>query len=243
MKNQCKGVIAAGDPMTCEAGAEILKAGGNAFDACIAATFMSFAASSSITSAGGGGFFLTHPVVGRAQLYDFFVQTPFYKRQESEIDFNSVEVNFGDKTQEFYMGMGSVATPGNIAGLFEAHNNLGKIPMTEIMASVLDCMKKGIRIHQQTKYQIDILTPILTHTENGRQIYLNKNQPLQIGDTCFLPQMADTFEYLARNGPGEFYEGEIAQTIAELSASQGGHLSREDFKRYRVIRRNPLEFK
>jgi gamma-glutamyltranspeptidase / glutathione hydrolase len=54
--SNCKGVIAAGDVLTADAGAEILKAGGNAIDACIAATFMSFAASSSITSAGGGGF-------------------------------------------------------------------------------------------------------------------------------------------------------------------------------------------
>ncbi len=240
--SNCKGAIAAGDQHTTEAGAEILKAGGNAFDACIAATFMSFAASSSITSAGGGGFYLAYPAKGQPQLYDFFVQTPVRKRRENEIDFKSVEVNFGDKTQEFHMGMGSVATPGNIAGLFETHKNLGKLPMTEIMAPVLDRMKKGIKIHQQTKYQIDILTPILTHTENGRRIYLNENQPLQIGNSYLLPGMADTFEYLARYGPGEFYEGEIANKVEELSASKGGHITREDFREYKVIRREPIGF-
>lgn len=242
MNNTCKGAIAAGDQLTALAGAEILKAGGNAFDACIAATFMSFAASSSITSAGGGGFFLAYPAVGQPQLYDFFVQTPVHKRQENEIDFKSVEVNFGDKTQEFHMGMGSVATPGNIAGLFETHKNLGKLPMTEIMAPVLDFMKKGIKIHRQTKYQIDILTPILTLTENGRRIYLNENQPLQIGDSYYLSAMADTFEYLARYGPGEFYEGEIAKKVEELSLSGGGHLTRQDFRQYKVIRREPIGF-
>jgi gamma-glutamyltranspeptidase/glutathione hydrolase len=114
-----KGVISGGDLLTVEAGAEILKAGGNAFDACIAATFMSFAASSSITSAGGGGFLLAYPEAGRPLMYDFFVQTPRTKRRESEIDFRSVLVDFGDKTQEFHVGLGSVAVPGNIAGLLE----------------------------------------------------------------------------------------------------------------------------
>jgi gamma-glutamyltranspeptidase/glutathione hydrolase len=239
---KAKGVISAGDSLTVEAGAEVLKAGGNAFDACIAATFMSFAASSSITSAGGGGFLLAYPQVGQPMLYDFFVQTPRFKRKESEIDFRSVLVDFGDKTQEFHVGLGSVATPGNIAGLFQIHKNMGTLPMTEIMAPVLERINNGIRIHQQTKYQIDILTPILTNAEAGRKIYLKENQPLLIGDTYHLPQLADTFDYLSRYGPREFYEGEIAHKIVEMSTN-GGHLVYDDLKNYQVHIRKPLLFK
>lgn len=237
--NKAKGVIAAGDRLTAEAGAEILKAGGNAFDACIAATFMSFAASSSITSAGGGGFMLAYPKKGQPIVYDFFVQTPLRKHKESDIDFHSVLVDFGDKTQEFHIGLGSIATPGNIAGLFEVHRNLGSIPMPEIMAPVLERIKKGIKLHKQTKYQVDILKPILTHTDNGKGIYQKDRRPLEIDDTYYLPKMADTFEYLAKHGPREFYEGEIAHKVAELSAN-GGYLSHDDFKKYQVIKRKPL---
>jgi gamma-glutamyltranspeptidase/glutathione hydrolase len=240
--NKAKGVIAAGDQITAEAGAEILKAGGNAFDACIAATFMSFAASSSITSAGGGGFMLTYPPVGQPLLYDFFVQTPICKKEEAETDFRSVLVDFGDKKQEFHMGRGSVATPGNVAGLFKVHRDLGTMPMSEIMSPVLERIKNGIKIHEQTRYQIDILTPILTHSGQGKKIYLKDHHPLQIGDTYFLPQMADTFEYLARSGPREFYEGEIAHKVAGLLAD-GGHLTYEDFRQYQVIKRKPLAIK
>jgi len=238
MKN-AKGVIAAGDQLTAEAGAEILKAGGNAFDACIAATFMSFAASSSITSAGGGGFMLAHQQAGQPLLYDFFVQTPFTKKEKSEIDFRSVMVDFGDKTQEFHVGMGSVATPGNIAGLFEVHKNLGSMPMSEIMSPVLDRIKKGITLHNQTKYQIDILKPILTYTSDGKQIYLKGEAPLEIGDTYHLPRMLDTFDYLSRSGPREFYEGEIAHKVVEMCAD-GGYMTQEDFINYKVIKRKPL---
>lgn len=239
--SKAKGVIAAGDRLTAEAGAEILKAGGNAFDACIAATFMSFAASSSITSAGGGGFLLACPGSVSPLMYDFFVQTPINKKAESEIDFRSVLVDFGDKTQEFHVGMGSVATPGNIAGLFAVHRDLGSLPMREIMAPVLDRMKRGIKIHKQTKYQIDILTPILTSSENGRSIYLKGKEPLTIDDVYRLSQMEDTFDYLSKHGPREFYEGEIAQKASELAIG-GGHLKFEDFVSYRVVKRKPLPF-
>lgn len=236
----CKGVITSGDKLTSEAGAEILKAGGNAFDAAISATFMSFAASSSITSAGGGGFLLAHQANSTNTMYDFFVQTPKTKRKRDELDFHSVVVDFGNKTQEFHVGMGSVATPGNIAGLFAVHQDLGSMPMSEIMAPVLDQMRKGIELHKQTKYQIDILKPILTITENGKNIYLNDQKPLAIGDTYFLSQMIETFDYLARSGSREFYEGEIARSISKLCMDHGGGLAYDDFRGYQVIKRKPL---
>lgn len=238
---KAKGVISAGDQLTAEAGAEILMAGGNAFDACIAATFMSFAASSSITSAGGGGFLLSYPAAGKPFVYDFFVQTPLTKRPEREIDFRSVYVDFGDKKQEFHVGIGSVATPGNIAGLFAVHRELGSMPMTEIMAPILDRMKKGIKLHAQTKYQIDILQPILWATTEGRKIYQKEGKPLSVGETYYLNGMADFFDYLARTGHREFYEGEIASKIANLSQN-GGHLILEDLKNYKVFKREPLHF-
>jgi len=239
---KAKGAIAAGDQLTAEAGAEILKAGGNAFDACIAATFMSFAASSTITSAGGGGFMMVNPEIGKPWVYDFFVQTPLQKQKLAELDFKAVQVDFGDKTQEFHIGMGSIATPGNIAGLFEVHKMHGSMPMSEIIKPVLDRVKRGITLHKQTKYQVDILKPILVNSKEGRDIYLRDEKIPELEDTYYLPRMADTFEYLAQHGPREFYEGEIAQKVAEIS-SQGGHLTYDDFRNYRVIKRAPLQSK
>lgn len=237
---KCKGVISAGDKLTAEVGAEVLKAGGNAFDAAIAATFMSFGASSSITSAGGGGFFLAHQSEKSNLLYDFFVQTPKAKRKINEMDFYPAMVDFGDKTQEFHIGLGSVATPGNVAGLFKIHEELGSMPMIEIMTPALDCLKKGIQLHKQTKYQVDILTPILTSTVDGHNIYQKDDRILDVGDSYFLPQMVDTFDYLSRTGPREFYEGEIAHNISKMCVENGGNLTYEDFSNYSVVKRKPL---
>jgi gamma-glutamyltranspeptidase/glutathione hydrolase len=106
---------------------------------------------------------------------------------------------------------------------------------------VLDRIKAGIELHEQTLYQVNILKPILTSSENGKSIYQKDQQILTIRDRYFLPQMADTFEHLARSGPREFYEGEIAHSISNLCNDQGGNLSYEDFKTYQVIKRNPFE--
>ncbi len=235
-----KGVIAAGDPLTAQTGAEILKAGGNAFDAAIAATFMSFAASSSITSAGGGGYMLAHTSANRTFVFDFFVQTPIRKKPIDNIEFFPVTVDFGEKTQEFHIGLGSAATPGNIAGLFEIHQKLGSMPMKTIMEPVIENINKGITLHEQTKYQIDILRPIHRHSADGRKIYYPDNKDLGLGDTCFMPDMADFFGFISLNGPDEFYKGEIARKIAWACQTSGGHLTKDDFLNYRVEIRSPL---
>jgi gamma-glutamyltranspeptidase/glutathione hydrolase len=120
------------------------------------------------------------------------------------------------------------------------HKDLGSMPMTEIITPVLERIKKGIKLHKQTKYQVDILTPILTCTDEGRNIYQKNHAPLEIDDKYFLPQMADIFEYLAKYGPREFYEGEIAHSISEMSLTTGGCLSYDDLSNYQVIKRKPL---
>jgi gamma-glutamyltranspeptidase/glutathione hydrolase len=93
MNQKTRGVIAAGHPKTAEAGIEILRNGGNAFDAAVAAVLASFVAESALTSAAGGGFLLAHTQAGENILFDFFTQTPRQKRNSSEINFYPVQVD------------------------------------------------------------------------------------------------------------------------------------------------------
>ncbi len=241
MRKKVKGVVAAGDPLTAEAGAEILRAGGNAYDAAIAATWMSFVASSTITSAGGGGFLLAAPQKGKNILFDFFVQTPKIKKQDGKTDFYPVVVDFGDKTQEFHVGLASAATPGNVAGLFEIHRLLGSVPMKEIVQPAVEAARKGVKLHKQTKYQVDILEPILTASEEGRTMYTKGGKLAGLNDTVKMPHYADLLEYLAVDGPGEFYKGEVARHVVNACEMSGGHLTMDDFLGYEVILRDPLK--
>ena len=113
MSQQTRGAIAAGHPKTVEAGLEIFRMGGNVFDAVIAAMVASCVAEPALTSLAGGGFLLAHTADNRNTLFDFFSQTPRQKRDGSIIDFHAIDVDFGTTTQQFHVGMGAIATPGN----------------------------------------------------------------------------------------------------------------------------------
>jgi len=242
MFQKTKGAIAGGDELTVEAGYEILRSGGNAFDAALGATLMTFVASSTITSMAGGGFMMASSRGSKPVLLDFFTHTPLHKKPENSLEFFPITVDFGDKTQEFHVGMGTAATPGNLAGLFEIHKRYGSLPFSVLTEPACEAARKGVPLHKQTKYQADILAPILTLSETGKQIYTSEGKIKDIDESYFLPNFADFLEFVAKEGPREFYEGEIAKKIASDSNERGGNLTLDDFSNYQVLKREPLIF-
>ena len=133
--------LSAGHEKTAAAAAEVLKIGGNAVDAAIAAFFTSFIAEPCMSSAGGGAFANVF-FEGKPRLYDFFCQTPRNKRPVSAVNFFPITVDFGDTTEEFHVGHGSVAVPGSIAGAFRLHRDFGSIPMRELVQPAMAFAKK-----------------------------------------------------------------------------------------------------
>lgn len=236
-----RGAIAAGHPLTAEAGIEMLQQGGNAFDAAIAASLAACVTESNLTSVAGGGFLLAHTANGNSKLFDFFSQTPCGKRPIAEIDFYPIEADFGDTTQEFHIGLGSMAVPGVLAGLGEVHRQLGKLPLAVIAEPAIRYARNGIEVDEFCAFCIQILHPILQATASARAIYAPDGKLLQIGDTLRLPDFANTLEYLVQEGFEAFYHGDIAQQIAQDCQKQGGYLTRDDLSQYRVIERPVLQ--
>ena len=126
------GAIAAGHPLTAEAGARVLAEGGNAVDACVAAAFASWVAESPLTGPGAGGFMLVHRARDHSdRLLDFFVATPGLGARvpRSRAEMTAIDIDFdGDTTQVFRIGAGSCAVPGAAAGLEAAHRAFGTLP-------------------------------------------------------------------------------------------------------------------
>ena len=118
------GAVAAGNRLTAEAGARVLAAGGNAVDACIGAAFTAAVTEGPLTGPTGGGFLLAW-VDGEATLLDCFFAAP--SRPLGEIE--DLTIDFGDSTQSYHIGEGSVAVPGLVAGLEEAHRRFGERPL------------------------------------------------------------------------------------------------------------------
>ncbi len=234
------GVVAAGHPLTAAAGAEILAQGGNAFDGAISATLAAWFTEPVLTSPGGGGFLLARSAQGTACLFDFFAHTPRQRRSEPELDFYPIHANFGDAVQEFHVGLGSVAVPGAIAGLFHVHQRLGRLPMAAIAAPALRYGREGVVVNDFMAYCFELLRPILTATPTAQAIYAPQGHLLKAGETLHLPELADTLATLVERGPGWFYEGELGARLVADCQGQGGQITPVDLAGYRVIERSPL---
>jgi gamma-glutamyltranspeptidase/glutathione hydrolase len=235
-----RGVVAAGHPLTAAAGAEILRQGGNAFDAAIAAVLTAWVTESVLTSAGGGGFLLAHTHDGTHCLFDFFSQTPQSNRLSQPPDFYPIHANFGDTVQEFHIGLGSIAVPGAVAGLLHVHERLGQLPLAAIAEPAIHHAQQGVTVNPFLAYVYEVLEPILQATEATRAMYTQQGFLLKAGDTLSMPDFANTLKLIVEKGAAVFYEGAIAQQIDRDCRVAGGYLTLADMQDYRVIERQPL---
>jgi len=238
------GIVAAGHEKTAEAATAMLAAGGNAFDAACAALGAACVAEPVLASLGGGGFLLAHPAAGAPRLYDFFVHTPRRKIPEREVDFHPILADFGEATQEFHIGRGSIATPGAIKGLFRIHGDLGRLPLGEILAPARSYAARGVRVNGFQHYISTIIEPIL---RASAEAFAPHESPALVGALAAVgeitrnPEFADLLQALVDEGEDLFYRGELAQRLARDCAEGGGHLSLEDLEGYEVRVRRPLE--
>jgi gamma-glutamyltranspeptidase / glutathione hydrolase len=238
-----RGAVAAGHPLTAEAGASVLREGGNAVDACVAASFASWVAESPLTGPGGGGFMLVHRARDRStRVYDFFVAVPGLGSERPPAAMDVADVRFSTtSTQTFRIGGASCAVPGTVAGLEEAHRSLGSLPWPELFGPALELARGGVVLTPEQEYLHRILDPILRHTPEGREIYGPLGAPLIEGDRLVMTDLATTMELLAAEGGTPLYRGELARELAAHVGREGGAVTERDLREYRVVRRRPVE--
>jgi len=238
-------MVVAGHKKTAQAAQRILREGGNAFDAIVAAGFAACVAEPVLTSLGGGGFLLAHNAEGLECLYDFFVQTPKNRPDPKSLDFYPIDADFGSTTQEFHIGLGSVATPGTVAGFFKVHQDLGSLPIQEVMAPAIDLCREGLKISRFQEYLFSVVQPIYSATPESRKIFSNGSggdKLVQEGDTLKFLDLANTLEALMKEGKDLFYQGELARQMVE-QCKKGGVLHLKDLRSYQVYQRKPFDFK
>lgn len=237
-----KGAIAAGHIETAKAAEEILRVGGNAFDAAVAAQFAACVAEPVLSSLGGGGFLFADPVDGSKIVYDYFVQTPL-NPQKKNVEFNSIIADFGFAQQEFHIGTGSMATPGLVKGLYAVHNDLCTLPMKQLVEPAVKLAREGVIINEFQAEVFEIIKPIYLSTKESRSVFgglKSTEELLGKGDVLKLPDWADFLEALSKEGEDLFYRGEVSAAVDKLSRERSGFLERKDFEAYQVKKRKPL---
>ncbi|MGZ8676304.1 MAG: gamma-glutamyltransferase family protein [Solirubrobacterales bacterium] len=241
-----KGVIAAGHPVTAEAGAEVLREGGNAVDAAVCAVLTSFITESPLTGFGAGGFMHVHlPRGGPGReaedvLVDFFVAAGGGDGAERGSELVPIPVDFGDQVQIFHVGAASCGVPGNPAGLEWVVERYGSMPLSRLIHPGAELARGGVRITREQAYFHQILGPILTSTPEGAALYAPEGRQLGEGDLFRFPDAADAMELLAAEGAAPFYAGEVGRAVAEWVRERGGTLGADDMAAYEPIEREPV---
>ena len=238
-----RGLVAAGHPVTAEAGAAVLRQGGNAVDAAIAAVVTSFTAEPVLTAAGGGGFMLVSTEKSEPILYDGFARMPSGQTPAPEL--KAMPVDFGDSVQIFHIGQASVGTPSLLAMLFAAHKEYGLLPLAEAMAPGIDAARSGVTLNQLQASFLSLLHKILTDSDGAIRLHaparggLRAGRLLQEGEAFKNPELANTLEMLTIEGIEEMYQGDLARAIV-AACQPHGLLTLEDMRAEQVARRAPL---
>ena len=212
-----RGAIAAGHPLTAEVGARVLREGGNAVDALLAAAFTAFVTEGPLTGPAGGGFALVHEPSGETTVLDCFFGVPAVGLGEME----ELVIDFGDSgTQVFHVGDGSVAVPGLLAGLEEIHRRFATWEWAELVEPAVALAREGFERDDPRAFLHLILEGILLRDEGGRGIY---GDPVRVHTAG----AAATMERVRDAG---------AEMVAELIPEY-----EDDLRAYRVLEVSPLD--
>ncbi|WP_354698326.1 Glutathione hydrolase proenzyme [Paraconexibacter sp. AEG42_29] len=246
------GVVAAGHPLSARAGADVLRDGGNAVDAAIAAMLTSFAAEPLLTGMGAGGYMLTVGFDADPVLLDFFVAAPGAVDARASAfpaasppvppaapELTPVVVDFGDATQVFHVGAGSVGVWGMPAGIAEAAYRWGSVPLAGLVGPAAAHARAGVPVNASQGYVSEILEGILVATPECAAVFAPGGRSLRAGDDFRWPDLADAMELLAAEGAAPFYRGAVAAAVVDWLTPRGGALSAVDLGVYLAVDRPP----
>jgi gamma-glutamyltranspeptidase / glutathione hydrolase len=236
-----RGIVAAGHPLSAEAGARALREGGNAVDAAVAAMLTSWVAEPLLSGPGAGGYLMVAGAGEEPTLLDFFVAAPGHGADASRrADLVPVDVDFGDAIQVFNVGASSCGVPGNPAGVAEAARRWGTMPLGELAAPAADLARRGVVVNEAQAFIVDLLSPILVTTHEARELFAPDGRLLRGGDRFRSLELGDTIERLGAEGAEPFYRGSVAAAIVEWVGERGGVLTAEDLRSYEPVAREPL---
>lgn len=233
VKVKDKGVVASAFPLASEAGAEMLREGGNAFDAMIATQFALAVTHPQAGNIGGGGFTIATIADNKKIALDYREKAPekadrdMYLDKEGEAD--------TDLSQNGGLASG---VPGAVAGLFKMHEH-AELPMEKLIQPAIDLAEQGFALSAAD-------ANALNHNKkkflkyNDEDIAFVKNEPWEEGDILTQKDLAETLKRIQKDGEKGFYEGKTADLIVKEMERSNGIITKNDLKKYKVRERKPL---
>jgi len=218
-----------------EVGIEILKRGGNAVDAAVAVAFALAVVEPEAGNIGGGGFMLVRLANGQAKFVDYREVAPaaasrdMYLTPDGELE-----------PEASVVGYRSAAVPGTVAGLALALKLYGTMKLADVMDPAIELADKGFPVSERLSELLSESGSVLGRFANSRRIFLKQGSYYEPGEIFKQPELAATLRRIARNGPAEFYRGQIARDLAKEVLREGGLISLDDLAHYQAKIREPL---
>ncbi len=215
-------------------GIQIMKKGGNAFDAMIATDLALTVSYPFAGNIGGGGFMVYRTHDGKVGALDYREKAPMAASRNMYLD-ASGNIIPGKST----LGAMAVGVPGTVAGLFKVYKKFGSLPFKELIQPAIDLAKRGVVLTKKQARRFNYYRKYFDQVNDHKIIF---DKEWHAGDTIKFPALAKTFERIRDNGRDEFYRGKTADMIAAFVQKHHGIITREDLARYEAKWRKPIVF-
>ncbi|CAN4097256.1 unnamed protein product [Withania somnifera] len=224
------GVVAADDGRCSRIGRDVLREGGHAVDAAVATALCLGVVSPGSSGIGGGAFMVVRSADGKAQVFDMRETAP---KKASE---NMYAGNAAQKAS----GALSIAVPGEIAGLYKAWKQYGKLPWRRLVKPAAHLAHSGFKVSPFLHMQMLSSESDIMADKGLRDLFTSNGSLLRIGDICYNKQLGKTLRALSAYGIRPFYNGSIGIKLIKDIRKSGGILTMEDLQQYQVQIREPI---
>ncbi|SHM91562.1 gamma-glutamyltransferase [Flavobacterium saccharophilum] len=215
-------------------GADIMKKGGNAFDAMVGTELALAVAFPFAGNIGGGGFMVYRKANGEVGSLDYREKAPLAASKDMFLDKDGNVIK--GKSTETALAIG---VPGTVAGVFAVHRKFGSMPMSEILKPVIALAERGVVVTKKQEKSLNDYRDAIVKV-NGAATLLASN--FKEKDTIKYPALAKTLKRISKNGRNEFYKGETAKILVDYLQKNGGIITLEDLAKYEAKWRKPLQF-
>lgn len=235
VKVKNKGVVVSAHPLASEAGAQVLKMGGNAYDAIVATQYALAVVYPQAGNIGGGGFLVGVKNNGEKFTIDYRETAPKKASRDMYLDKKG-----NANTDLSQNGRLAVGIPGSVAGFF-ATLPYCKLSMEKIIQPAIDLAEKGFAITEMEANMLNSQREKFQKHNTSSTVFV-KSMPWKAGDLLVQKQLAETLKLIQKLGAKGFYEGKNAELIVAEMKKGNGIITLEDLKNYKVATRKALEF-
>jgi len=235
--------VATTSQLAADAALEVAEVGGNAVDCALAAALLTINTEPGVCALGGSAFITIWSDGEDPVTVDGNVAVPGKGLADGERGKGAVEVTlaYGGGITTL-VGPGSVSVPGTLAAMEDAWKNYGSAPWRSIFEPTIRACRDGFPLSGACRYYLGYSGDIIFgRSEDGHKaLHRDDGSLIDAGDTVLVSHLADSLDAIANEGARIFYEGEIAQAIANHCRSGDGMLTLEDLRSYRAVERTPL---